>query len=195
MIEGNWYFERTGSELEKRLVKEYFNFEKANATDVWYPNYLGMVNNVIELWTLKDSFVQNNCTKITLQQFQAKVLNQPIEPISGLMTIENIYSKDEVEIALINAMACLIHKIVPFEICTYPPYHTARQYNMDVLGTVMAAVVEIESTYDIGFKICRKRVEVFVDSTKEVLIIVKEKAKINSIFTALYLLALHLKED
>jgi hypothetical protein len=48
---------------------------------------------------------------------------------------------------------------------------------------LMAVVIKAE-TEDIGFKMCRKVVEVYVDSTKEVLFKVKEDSRLNSLYKA-----------
>jgi len=45
-------------------------------------------------------------------------------------------------------------------------------------------VVEKIETMDYGFKICRKVVEIYIDSTKEVIIKKKESCKIDSLYKA-----------
>ena len=50
-------------------------------------------------------------------------------------------------------------------------------------GLLMTAVVEIEKK-DFGFKICRKVVEIYRDSTKEELFRFKEQSKYESLFKA-----------
>lgn len=49
---------------------------------------------------------------------------------------------------------------------------------------LMPLVEEIEQG-DFGFKMCRKRVEVYIDSTKETIVSVKEDCRINSLFKAI----------
>lgn len=48
-------------------------------------------------------------------------------------------------------------------------------------GHIMPIVEKIE-TMDYGFKMCRKVVEVYIDSSKEVLYTVKKDSRINSLF-------------
>jgi hypothetical protein len=48
---------------------------------------------------------------------------------------------------------------------------------------LMAVVTKAEKE-DYGFKMCRKRVEVYVDSTRELLLYIKEDSRLNSLYKA-----------
>ena len=63
-----------------------------------------------------------------------------------------------------------------------PDYGRAGRYHKS-WDALMSVVEKIEQM-DYGFKICRKVVEIYIDSNKETLFHIKEKSKLESLYTA-----------
>lgn len=64
-------------------------------------------------------------------------------------------------------------------------YIFMRKYHEDF--NKLMSVVELFETMDYGFKMCRKVVEVYIDSTKEVIIKTKETNRLDSLYSAVCL--------
>ena len=68
--------------------------------------------------------------------------------------------------------------LYPKGMLVYPPLLFKVDFNW-----LMSVVQKLEQG-DLGFKLCRKRVEVYVDSTKEVLIDIKLGSRLESLYAA-----------